>query len=211
MGIIRMVKESDYDFIYNSIEEYKVALCYGYTKYIMKPIIENKYSMTLVYEEDGKPLAFYSDMTHPKSFLNEFYKNMPFLTKMKYLVSNQVNKYNSTSDKSINIPKEHKILMDEMYEKDSNAAVGLFAYSIAKEMILNHLAIYTYRIIGDEYKWKIGMLKKGNRTSEIAHRMLYRGNMIMYDADSESYFCVTDLEEMRNSSKDFKTKHILNI
>ena len=152
MGIIRMVKESDYDFINNSIEEYKVALCYGYTKYIMKPIIENKYSMTLVYEEDGKPLAYNIIITHPKSFMESFYKEMPFYKRFIYLIKHQVdskvnNKLDGNSIDNNLIPEEQKKIIDNLYNIDSNFFITLFVYSISRKKITKHITYYIYKIL----------------------------------------------------------------
>lgn len=213
MGIIRKVKESDYEFIYNSIEQYKLALCYGYTKYIMPLIIENKYNYTVVYEDDGEALAYYSVITHPEEFLSIFYKNMPFFIRIKYLISKQLNAYSSNSGNyEIIENQEHKRLLQDMYKKNGNFAVGLFAYSKCNGMILNQLSYSAHKALYPEYKWMIGMLKKDNRVSIIAHRMLYKNSMYIYDnIDKESYFCVINVDEFLKLNDGLAIKHEIRL
>lgn len=217
MGIIRMVKESDYDFINNSIEEYKVALCYGYTKYIMKPIIENKYSMTLVYEEDGKPLAYNIIITHPKSFMESFYKEMPFYKRFIYLIKHQVdskvnNKLDGNSIDNNLIPEEQKKIIDNLYNIDSNFFITLFVYSISRKKITKHITYYIYKILGTKnYKWHVGMIRKNNEIAMFSNYQLFRDLMKIYDVDNEVVFTSVNVQEYLYRNKDYKEIYKINI
>ena len=90
MGIIRKVKESDYNFILSSLKEGDFSISRGVEKCMIKPIIEDKYSITLIYEDNQQPFAFYTIVTHPEDFMKSFYKSMGLFTKIQYHIKNKL-------------------------------------------------------------------------------------------------------------------------
>lgn len=217
MGVIRKVKESDYDFIYNSLEEYKVALCYGYTKYIMKPIMENKYSLTLVYEEDGKPLAYIIIITHPKSFMDSFYKQMPFYKRFLYLVKQQTNskeknKIENSEQYINNIPETQRYMIENLYSIDHDFFITLFVYSESRKKILKYMVYYVYKILNEkQYNWHVGMIRKNNKIALFSNFQLFKELLKIYDVDEEVVFTSINVQEYMEKNKDFKELYKLEL
>ncbi len=207
MGIIRKVKESDYDFIYKNIREYSVALTKNIEKYAIQMMIEERYSFTCVYEDNNHPLAFFSVITHPKSFIQYFHSSVPIFKRIAYLINNKLNMYNMDSGNNQHIPEEYKYMYNNIYNVDSDFVVGLFAYSQSKEMIMKTLAIYSFRSISSQYKYMIGSIKKDNKVSILNHRMTFGHSMQLFDADKEVFFCVIDINDFLAKNNNFNTKH----
>lgn len=199
MGIIRKVKESDYDFILSSLKENNFALSSGVEKSIMKPIIEDKYSVTLVYEENSEPKAFYTVVTHPESFMKSFYQNMNLYTRIKYQLKNKLDALASEkSSEIVNIPQKCQTMLSNMFSANGEYTISLFMVSKAKKSVAKDFFLKITSLI-DKYPYMLGVIKKDNYGSIMIHKMIFGDSIEFYDVDKDSYFCVIDIEQFRKA------------
>ena len=213
MGIIRMVKESDYDFIYNSIIEYgNLALIKGYEKAALKVIMENKYTLTLVYEEENTPLAYEIVITKPRSFMSSFYRKLSLFQKIKYNYKNKLNTI-ETQVQSSTVPCEVKEVLDRIYLDDNPMySVSLFLYSKVKKKVHEHFAIVMFNILSKRnYLKGIASIRKTNKLALYGTLFLCGDAVEVFDYDSEVYVLITDVAKFLENKKNFNFIHDVQI
>lgn len=195
MGIIRKVKESDYDFICNAIEDYKLKLCYGYTKYFMQVIMGGRHSLTLVYEEENIIKAFYCVITQPKSFMEEFYSYMPFFKKLKYHINNQISTYSVKKTENTNIPAKIQYIVNNLYSVNDNFVYSCFIYSKAGKTVSTELFKEICNRLVNDYNFLVSVIKKSNTVSLFVHNMIFHDNIELFDVDEEGLFFIIDIKK----------------
>ena len=211
MALVRNVKQEDYDFIYNSIENFNHGtFLWGYVKYAMDDIINQKNSQTIVYEEDGIPKAYYTLQTYPANFMKRFFSNMTITKKILYDIKMYLNQLeNKTNNANIEIPQEYQDIINNIYKKDCNCAKGLFAYSIAKRAILPILINLSIKKLESNFRYFLFFIKKSNQVSLIMHQISFGKFMKQYDYDKESYMYIVDIEEYKNKVPNFENDDII--
>ena len=213
MGIIRMIKKSDYDFIYNSMVEYgELALIKGYEKAALKVIMENKCTLTLVYEEENMPLAYEIVITKPRTFMESFYKELSLLQKIKYSFRNKINTMETKVKENV-MPCEIKEVVERIYMDDNpKYSISLFLYSKIKKKVHEHLAIAIFHVLlKKNYLKSIATIRKTNELALYGTLFLCGDSVEVFDYDSEIYVLVTDLEKFLENKKTFNFIHEVQI
>ncbi len=200
MGVIRHIQDSDRDFIYESVIEYGLTLVKGYEKYAIDIIMDNKYCKTLVYEEDGNPLAWNTIITHPKSFMDLFHDRLSFLDKLKYNISNKLNTLENKIDLKEYMTEEILEIANNIYKQDEKYVYGLFIYNKSRKNVFYDLTTEIYKFLQPKYNIVVGTIRKDNDISIYAHKKVYGKYIELYEYDKEIYMTVTYIDKFLNKS-----------
>ncbi len=199
MGIIRKVKESDYNFILSSLKEGDFSISRGVEKCMIKPIIEDKYSITLIYEDNQQPFAFYTIVTHPEDFMKSFYKSMGLFTKIQYHIKNKLDAIQSKENNAnAQIPEKYQVMFKNMFSKNGNYTISLFMLSKAKKSVAGDFFHQAISLM-DNYLYMLGVIRKDNYISLMVHKMVFVDSIEFFDADRDTYFCVIDINKYRQN------------
>lgn len=210
MGKIRYINNNDYDFIYQSILEYKPSPIYGIHNYVMPVLLENKVTNTLVYEDTvGKIKAYCIFILKPKSFFEKIYSSMPFYKKAAYLIKNQVATY-MTEYENINDDKI-KYITENLYSQDCSWCFEAFIYSQTKEIKAQELKLLLYDNICNNYEYSVSMIKKNNIAGIKSPQSYWGEHIKFYNLDNNSYLSVIDINSARKMMDSYNTNHIVEL
>lgn len=212
MGIIRKVKESDYEFIYNGILKYKPSPLYGLHKYIKNIVMEQELLSTIVYEDDeGKVRSYFIAMLKPASFFKRIKLEMPFIAKIKYYLKNKLADYNTIKNHSVYDNPNMKDNFQNIYNIDGNNIFGCFTYNTCRgELKARELLLYTVKL-HSSYKYLVGLVRKDNIYSIKSTKSFWKNIVNFYDIDDKSYLYAVKVDDILSNFKEYTSKHIINI
>lgn len=196
-GIIRSIKQSDYNFLSQVFTSYKPNI-FGYYsikvyEQCIKMLIEcdDNLSITTIGEYHGEPRLFMSSIMDCNSYIKKLNKYASFIEKIKVKLSS----YNSVEQSKNNIDEETTALCINAYSNYNNSAYGLMQYKHkdTKEPNMHTLLIEHFkRLDKHNIKYNIGQIRKENRESIIGSRM----NGAKIYSISNIYFSIFDIQDI---------------
>lgn len=203
MSKIRYIRKSDYEYITNAQINYGTFVS-DYADILTKILINfNSFlSSTLIVETDnGEIIGFDINILKPYSFWKEFYKNLSFFKKIKWLYSNKIqhdiiNKYDD----------EFKDIYDDLYKIDDKVAYT-FLYMFDKKIENNiraaDVGIMQLKLIADKYEYQTAEIKNSNIASIKSYTRRGFNTTKYFEYEKGVLFSVIKIDDIRDSIKNY--------
>lgn len=203
MSKIRYIRKSDYEYIAKAQINYGTFVS-DYADILTKILINfNSFlSSTLIVETDnGEIIGFDINILKPYSFWKEFYKNLSFFKKIKWLYSNKIqhdiiNKYDD----------EFKDIYDDLYKIDDKVAYT-FLYMFDKKIENNiraaDVGIMQLKLIADKYEYQTAEIKNSNIASIKSYTRRGFNTTKYFEYEKGVLFSVIKIDDIRDSIKNY--------
>lgn len=203
MSKIRYIRKSDYEYITNAQINYGTFVS-DYADILTKILINfNSFlSSTLIVETDnGEIIGFDINILKPYSFWKEFYKNLSFFKKIKWLYSNKIqhdiiNKYDD----------EFKDIYDDLYKIDDKVAytfLCMFDKKIENNIRAADVGIMQLKLIADKYEYQTAEIKNSNIASIKSYTRRGFNTTKYFEYEKGVLFSVIKIDDIRDSIKNY--------